>query len=42
MFIKLHVQPPGAEHERRYTPAMAAGATDTVHDIDWIAGLVEE
>ena len=26
----------------RITPAMAAGVTETVHDIDWIVGLVEE
>ena len=26
----------------KVTPAMAAGVTDTVHDIDWIAELVEE
>jgi hypothetical protein len=25
----------------RMTPAMAAGISDTLHDIEWIAGLVE-
>ena len=26
----------------RVTPAMAAGMTDTLHDFEWIAGLIDE
>ena len=30
-------------HKRlKVTPAMAAGVTDTVHDVDWIVELVEK
>ncbi len=33
-FVRIH-------QSLRMTPAMAAGLTDTLHDIEWLAGLIE-
>ena len=34
-FVRIH-------QTLRVTPAMEAGLTDTLHDMDWIVGLIED